>query len=105
MAETPALYTIATEKILLATILNSPYIETIRAARDVVAYNFSYDSVMRYINSGMFEKYSDIYVIDNGETYSTLSWGALDSVGTITTNLRGRYSFDFDDYDLFGETL
>ena len=47
------------------SILNSPYIEAIRAALDVVTYNFSYDSVMRYINSGIFEKNSEIFEIDN----------------------------------------
>lgn len=47
------------------SILNSPYIEAIRSALDVVTYNFSYDSVMRYINSGIFAKDKDIYEIDN----------------------------------------
>ena len=47
------------------TILNSPYIETIRAAIDVVKNDFSYDSVMRYINAGLIEKNDDIFNLDN----------------------------------------
>ena len=47
------------------SILNSPYIEVIRAAIDVIDYNFTYDSVMRYINSGIFEKTKEIKEIDN----------------------------------------
>lgn len=47
------------------TILNSPYIETIRAAIDVVNYDFSYDSVMRYINAGLFIKDRNICELDN----------------------------------------
>lgn len=47
------------------SILNSPYIETIRAALDVVTYNFSYDSIMRYINAGIFYKDSAIFELDN----------------------------------------
>ena len=47
------------------SILNSPYIEAIRSAFDVVLYNFSYDSIMRYINSGIFNKNDDINDIDN----------------------------------------
>ena len=47
------------------TLLNSPYIETIRAALDVIAYDFSYDSVMRYINSGIISKYKNIFELDN----------------------------------------
>ena len=47
------------------TLLNSPYVETIRAAIDVIAYDFSYDSVMRYINSGIIGKNKNIYDLDN----------------------------------------
>ena len=47
------------------TLLNSPYIETIRAALDVIVYDFSYDSVMRYINSGIINKNKNIYDLDN----------------------------------------
>lgn len=47
------------------TLLNSPYIETIRSALDVIAYDFSYDSVMRYINSGIISKSKKIYDLDN----------------------------------------
>lgn len=47
------------------TLLNSPYIETIRSALDVIAYDFSYDSVMRYINSGIIGKSKKIYELDN----------------------------------------
>ena len=47
------------------SILNSPYIETIRAALDVITYNFSYDSIMRYINAGIFYKDSAIFELDN----------------------------------------
>lgn len=46
-------------------IINSPYIETIRAALDVINYNFSYESVMRYINSGISEKNRVVYEFDN----------------------------------------
>lgn len=47
------------------TILNSPYIETIRSAIDVVNSDFSYDSVMRYINAGLIEKNNNIFNLDN----------------------------------------
>ena len=47
------------------TILNSPYIETIRSAIDVVRSDFSYDSVMRYINAGLIEKNKNIFNLDN----------------------------------------
>ncbi|MBO6119870.1 MAG: exodeoxyribonuclease V subunit gamma [Lachnospiraceae bacterium] len=47
------------------SILNSPYVEAIRSALNVVSSNFSYDSVMRYINSGIFEKNSNIFELDN----------------------------------------
>lgn len=47
------------------SILNSPYIEAIRAALDVITYNFSYDSIMRYINAGIFYKDSSIFELDN----------------------------------------
>ena len=47
------------------TILNSPYIETIRAALDVVKNDFSYDSVMRYINAGLIEKDTNVFNLDN----------------------------------------
>lgn len=47
------------------SILNSPYVETIRAALDVVAYNFSYESIMRYINAGIFYKDASIFELDN----------------------------------------
>ena len=46
-------------------IYTSPYIETIRAAFEVLLYRFSYDSVLRYINSGLFEKNEDLYELDN----------------------------------------
>ena len=46
-------------------IINSPYIETIRSALDVINYNFSYESVMRYINSGINEKNREVYEFDN----------------------------------------
>ena len=46
-------------------VLNSPYVESIRSAIDVVNYNFSYDSVMRYINSGLIEKGRNVYEFDN----------------------------------------
>ena len=46
-------------------IINSPYIEAIRSALDVVNYNFSYESIMRYINSGISEKNREIYEFDN----------------------------------------
>ena len=46
-------------------IINSPYIETIRAALDVLNYNFSYESIMRYINSGLTEKNREVYEFDN----------------------------------------
>ena len=47
------------------SILNSPYIEVIRAAIDVINYNFSYDSIVRYINSGIFEKSRESSLFDN----------------------------------------
>lgn len=47
------------------SILNSPYVESIRSAIDVVNYNFSYESVMRYINSGLIEKGRYVYEFDN----------------------------------------
>lgn len=47
------------------SILNSPYIETIRSAIDVVNYDFSYDSVMRYISAGLIEKDNLINILDN----------------------------------------
>lgn len=46
-------------------IINSPYIETIRSALDVINYNFSYESIMRYINSGISEKNREVYEFDN----------------------------------------
>ena len=46
-------------------IINSPYIETIRSALDVINYNFSYESIMRYINSGINEKNREVYEFDN----------------------------------------
>ena len=46
-------------------ILNSPYIEVIRSAIDVINYNFSYESIMRYINSGISEKDRAVYEFDN----------------------------------------
>lgn len=48
-----------------STVLNSPYIEVIRAALDVVSFDFNYESVMRYVNSGIFEKNKYINTIDN----------------------------------------
>ena len=45
--------------------MNSPYIEAIRATLDVITYNFSYDSIMRYINAGIFYKDSSIFELDN----------------------------------------
>lgn len=45
--------------------INSPYIESIRSAIDVVNYNFSYDSAMRYFSSGINEKNEDIYELNN----------------------------------------
>lgn len=47
------------------SILSSPYIEAIRAAIDVVNYNFSYESVMRYFSSGLITKNTDIYSFSN----------------------------------------
>ena len=47
------------------TILNSPYIEVVRAAIEVVNFNFSYDTVMRYLNSGLFVKDTSINKLDN----------------------------------------
>lgn len=47
------------------SILNSPYVETIRAAIDVINYNFSYDSIVRYLNSGLFKKSRDFDLFDN----------------------------------------
>ena len=47
------------------SILNSPYVETVRAAIDVINYNFSYDSIVRYINSGLFKKNRDFDLFDN----------------------------------------
>ena len=46
-------------------IINAPYIEAIRAALDVINYNFSYESIMRYINSGISEKSREVYEFDN----------------------------------------
>lgn len=46
-------------------IINSPYIEVIRSALDVINYNFSYESIMRYINSGISEKSREVYEFDN----------------------------------------
>lgn len=48
-----------------STVLNSPFIEVIRAALDVVSFDFNYESVMRYVNSGIFDKDKYINVIDN----------------------------------------
>ncbi|MCQ2610066.1 MAG: hypothetical protein MJ151_04690, partial [Lachnospiraceae bacterium] len=48
-------------------IYNSPLVELIRSLFDVLLYNFSYDSVMRYLNCGLFnKKYNkNIYLFDN----------------------------------------
>lgn len=46
-------------------IINSPYIEAIRSALDVINYNFSYESIMRYVNSGISEKSREVYEFDN----------------------------------------
>ena len=46
------------------TILNSPYIETIRAALEVIDTNFSQNSVERYINSGIIHKNKKYYLYD-----------------------------------------
>lgn len=48
-----------------STLLNSPYIETIRAAIDVINYDFTYDGVMRYINAGLIEKDENVNILDN----------------------------------------
>jgi len=42
-------------------VMSSSYIELIRAAIDVVNYNFSYDSIMRFFSSGLIEKDENIY--------------------------------------------
>ncbi len=47
------------------SILNSPYVEVIRATIGVINYNFSYDSIVRYINSGIFEKNREASLFDN----------------------------------------
>lgn len=47
------------------SIINSPYIETVVSALKVLKYGFTYDSVMRYINSGIFTKNRDCYIFDN----------------------------------------
>ena len=47
------------------SILTSPYVEAVRAAIDVVNYNFSYESVMRYFSSGIISKNSEIYTFSN----------------------------------------
>ena len=46
-------------------VIGSPYIECIRAAIDVVNFNFNYDSVMRYLGSGIIEKDKSIYDFNN----------------------------------------
>ena len=46
-------------------ILHAPLIESIRAAIDVVNYDFSYDSVMRYLSSGLIEKNKSINNFNN----------------------------------------
>ena len=47
------------------SIINSPYIETVVSALKVLKYGFTYDSVMRYINSGIFTKNRDCFLFDN----------------------------------------
>lgn len=46
-------------------IYSSPIVEAVRSSLEVVYYNFNYDSVMRYINAGIYEKDEDIYEFDN----------------------------------------
>lgn len=46
-------------------VINSPYIESIRAAIDVVMHNFSYDSCLRFLSTGIFEKDNFICELDN----------------------------------------
>lgn len=47
------------------TILNSPYIEAIRSALEVVDTNFSQQSVERYINAGIIHKNKKYYLYDS----------------------------------------
>lgn len=47
------------------SILNSPYIESIRAAIDVVDYSFTYDSVIRFLHSGIEKQVNELYELEN----------------------------------------
>ena len=47
------------------SILNSPYIEAIRAAIDVVDYSFTYDSVIRFLHSGIENQTKELYEFEN----------------------------------------